>query len=469
MRIGPFTIQRTARTGRRQYDAARVSRLTSDWVFSHQSADREIRGGLVKIRARARDLERNSDYARRYLALVESNIVGKAGFSLRLAVPDPLAANGAELVEGFNSWLNRADVSGQHDSPGLQRLTVRSAARDGEALAMLRRGRNFPDGLGVRVIESDFLSVDTQSERDESYMGVKLDANGAPFTYTLYDKHPGDYSAHTATREHPASDVIHVFRAERPGQRRAVSWMASAMLPMRMLAGYQEAELVAARMAACQMGFYKVAPGNDFGGDGEDAQGNPVTDAAPGMFERLPPGWDFQQYTPQHPTTQYAEFVKSIIREIAAGLGVSYSALANDGSDANYSSMREMSILERENWMVLQNWFARSFMSRLWREWITSVDLLGKYKFDLEPYRAADRWTGKSWPWVDPAKDARAREMDVAMRLTAPSILAAEQGMDYAAICKQAAKDEAMRARETADAMEAAGVAPVEPEEPKNG
>ena len=47
------------------------------------------------------------------------------------------------------------------------------------------------------------------------------------------------------------------------------------------------------------------------------------------------------------------------------------------------------------------------------------------------------------------------------MRLTAPSILAAEQGMDYAAICKQAAKDEAERAAETKAALEAAGLAAV--------
>jgi capsid protein len=104
VRIGPFTVQRTRPVNRRAYDAARVSRLTSDWIFSHQSADREVRAGLEKIRQRARDLERNSDYARRYLSLVESNIVGKAGFSLRLAVPEQLAANGAALVGG---WMAR--------------------------------------------------------------------------------------------------------------------------------------------------------------------------------------------------------------------------------------------------------------------------------------------------------------------------------------------------------------------------
>jgi lambda family phage portal protein len=459
-----------AAPARRQYQAARRDRLVHDWVYSHMAADKEIRLGLEIIRARARSLERDNDYARRYLSLVEANIVGKSGFSLRLAVPDKLAEKAALVKAEFKEWLDVADVSGVLDGASLQRLVARTTARDGEALALFIRKRTANKyGLGVQLLESDYLPLTTAGVGGDKPMGMELDEYGRPTVYHLHAKHPGGDSTMPELRKIPASDVIHVYRPERPGQTRAVSWMASVMLPLKMLGGYQEAELVAARMAACQMGFYKVSPGaNPFEGDGIDEVGQPVTDAAPGMFERLPVGYEFQAYNPTHPTTQYGEFVKSILREIASGLNVSYSALANDGSDANYSSMREMSILERENWMVLQHWFARALMRRLFDEWLTAAELVEVFEFDLEPFRGTDRWTGKTWPWVDPAKDAKAREADVAMRLTAPSLLAEEKGLDFAEVCKIAARDEAFRAKENADARARLGLAPEVSNEPKD-
>jgi lambda family phage portal protein len=304
----------------------------------------------------------------------------------------------------------------------------------------------MPDGLGVRILESDYLPIREKGEHKKLLMGVQVDDAGRPVKYSLTTEHPGEKYEGQRIVERAAGDVVHVFRQERPGQLRAVSWLTPAMMPIKMLHGYQEAELVAARVASCQMGFYTVAPGNDWGGDGEDAAGNPVTDAAPGTFERLPSGWDFKSFTPTHPTAQYSDFVKAVLREIASGLGVSYSALANDGSDANYSSMREMSILERENWMVLQDWFARAFMRRLYREWIGMAEVKGKFAFNPAPYYEADQWTGRTWPWVDPQKDANARETDVQMGLTAPSVLAEEKGVNYAEMILRIAEDERLRA-----------------------
>ena len=99
-----------------------------------------------------------------------------------------------------------------------------------------------------------------------------------------------------------------------------------------MLAGYLEAELVASRIGACYSGFYIIPPGEDFTGDGIDNNGTPLSDASPGTFERLPKGWDFKAFNPQHPTTQFGEFVKSCLRQIAGGLNVIYQKKNNQES-----------------------------------------------------------------------------------------------------------------------------------------
>ena len=70
-------------SGLRAYSAAKIDRLTADWIMSPLSANEEIRGGLDVIRKRARELERDVDWVRRYLSMLEANIVGR-GFALRV-------------------------------------------------------------------------------------------------------------------------------------------------------------------------------------------------------------------------------------------------------------------------------------------------------------------------------------------------------------------------------------------------
>ena len=53
----------------------------------------------------------------------------------------------------------------------------------------------------------------------------------------------------------PADELIHLFIADRPGQTRGVSWLASALQDLHHLAGFQEASVIRARAARSVMGF----------------------------------------------------------------------------------------------------------------------------------------------------------------------------------------------------------------------
>ena len=70
----------------RAYQGARVSRLTSDWVTSGTSADSEIKSSFKSLRNRARQLVRDSDYARQAKRAVVSNVIG-TGIRMQAQVP----------------------------------------------------------------------------------------------------------------------------------------------------------------------------------------------------------------------------------------------------------------------------------------------------------------------------------------------------------------------------------------------
>jgi capsid protein len=65
-----------ASRGRRAYEGAVVSRLTSDWVTSSTSADAEINSSLVRLRNRSRQLVRDNAYARQALRAIACNVIG---------------------------------------------------------------------------------------------------------------------------------------------------------------------------------------------------------------------------------------------------------------------------------------------------------------------------------------------------------------------------------------------------------
>ena len=90
-------------------------------------------------------------------------------------------------------------------------------------------------------------------------------------------------------------------------------WLVSAMLRLRMLGSYEEAELVAARIGASKMGFFKPKAPDEYTGPA-DEQGNLTMEVAPGQFKTLPTGFEFQTFDPQHPTQAFPFFVKACLR-----------------------------------------------------------------------------------------------------------------------------------------------------------
>lgn len=448
----------------RAYAAAKHDRLTASFSGTALSPGEALRRDLRVIRKRSRQLCMDNDYARKFLHMVGTNVVGPAGIRLqaRMTWPDgALDLENNKLIEqAFKDWSmpGNCDVTGKLAFRDVQSLLITAIARDGEVLLRHVDGADNPFRYAVQIIEADHL--------DEHYnvrlrngnrivMGVELDAFKKPVAYHLFTQHPGDNSYLWGGKHYdrvPADEIIHLFIVDRPSQPRGVPWMHTAIRRLNMLGGYEEAELVAARVGASKMGFFTSEDGQtlvpeELGPDDPDAgekNVDLVQDAEPGVFHELPEGMSFETFDPQHPTTAYADFTKSVLRGAASGLNVAYNSLANDLEHVNFSSIRSGVIEERGHWQVLQQWLILQACMPIYEHWIDFALLTGQLALPINRRARYSQvhWQPRGWDWVDPLKDTKANESGVALGTTTRTEIAAAKGRDLEEMFEQLKREQ---------------------------
>ena len=159
--MGLFDFFREKRTPngykfpKRSYTAAATGRLFADFVANTLSADSEIRPALRRVRDRCRDVARNNDYARRYLQMIETNVVGDTGVRIQVRARN---SDGSLDTVG-NSIIERQwDIWGRRGTPTMdgkmswldcQRMFISNVARDGECIVHLE-DKELPVKYSVR-------------------------------------------------------------------------------------------------------------------------------------------------------------------------------------------------------------------------------------------------------------------------------------------------------------------------------
>lgn len=319
-----------------RYDGATVTRRTAGWETRSSGPNREIETSLAKLRDRHRDLARNNPWARRAIQAIVNNAIG-AGIQAQWSDPTRQSL--------WSDWYESTavDADGRLDGYGLQALIQRAIVESGEVLVR-RRPRRPEDGLAVplqiQVLESDYLDhLKTELLPTGGWItqGVEFNAYGRRVAYWLYPEHPGDPLGRrslTSVR-YDAADFLHIYRLDRPGQVRGVPWGTGALLRLRMLDDYHDAQLEKQRLAACYVTFVTEpdAPPNT------DNEYELLDKLEPGAVEILPPGKDVKFATP--PVTDgFNEFSVSILRSIAADYGLPFEILSGDLSEVNFSSAR---------------------------------------------------------------------------------------------------------------------------------
>lgn len=456
--VAKFLNRIAGKVTRSVFKGAEISRLWWDWVASPISADQEVYNDFLRLRSRAREMRRNHPLIRKYLKLLGNNVIGPTGFKLRARVRN----NDGKLAEAINKkiqaawfkWGKDVSVDGKFTLTGLQQFLIKSVATDGEVC--VRKIRNYKGNafrFALQVIDPDLLDHmffrSPGKGENEIRLGIEIDLYGRPVAYWFWDRHPTDLiniSARHRIRV-PADEIYHFFLPERSMQSRGITWLNSVMMPAKMLDGYVEAEVIAARIGASKMGFLQQENAADSEppvADQENPRAKLEMEASPGTFEELPPGYTFKEWNPEHPAVAFPNFLKAIQRWISAGLGVGYNTLADDLEGVNYSSIRSAMLVERDEWRTLQGLWIDQFLYPLYCEWLEFAELSGQLVLDARNWDAFLEVTmvPRGWQWVDPLKDVNASVAEIDNGLNSRSRVCAEQGDDFEEIAEELAEEQ---------------------------
>ena len=436
----------------KRFKAAKISRLTADWLTRSNSANRKLREDLAALRSRARIMADDDSRFKRFLRMARRNTVGPKGIQLQCRARNSKGALNRRLnkmvEEAFWKWSfpESCTVSGKLDWRAAQRLFVTQLIRDGEVLVRHRRTRptaDNPAGYSIQFIDAAYLDETyNQTGRDGNriIMSVEIDDSDRPVAYWLTT--PADNllnvkgQARNRTRV-PAEEMIHAFLVEDDeAQVRGVTWFAAVMNDARQFGGYMESVIVSSRVATMQMGFLKKDSPDVTEFDGiEDDEGNEQAveiDIAPVTFNELPEGYSLQQFDPKQPNQNHAEFAKSIKQDIAAGLDVNYFSLAGDMESVNYSSARVGLNEERDLWQELQDFVGTFFCRPVFHAWLKEANLNGV--LSLTPAQMDEVrnpiWRGRGWRYVDPQKEIAAQTEGLATGVLTLTDVLAERGVD---------------------------------------
>lgn len=428
------TLNRFRQFMRARVDAAQTTTHNANhWAMADSlSADAAFSLAVrKKVRERARYETLNNPRGRGIIQTYTTAIVG-SGPRLQ-AVTDDEELNEA-IETKWKLWARRV---GLNDTL----RTLRQAQTvDGEAFAVLVTGDNFSElTLDVRQIEADQCSDPNSAGQPSNMDGVEFNpATGKPWRYTFLKNHPGNtFGRFTLdTQKVWASNVIHLYRADRPGQHRGLSEIASALDLFAILRRYTHATLTSAEAAAAFALFMKtntaIAPAEwDPWDEVEYRHGAAIT---------LPEGWEPFQLKSEHPAAAYDMFVQTIVREIARCLDMPYNVAACDSAGYNYSSGRLDHQIFGRRIQVEQAQLESQCLDKIFSAWLQEATLAG-----VLPVKAILADLSHTWAWdplvdIDPQKTVATNVMALQFGLTSYPTVYAEQGLDYRTEMRKQAK-----------------------------
>lgn len=451
--------------GKRSLDAAQTGRVYNGWGTSRTSIDYDLRTGLAVARQRSRDAITNDPWARRYLKLLQQNVLNDQRSGFKFTNHAQEEQNGEIKIDTFanrfieSQWarfiqpeyLTMTSRVGLRD---LLKMAISHLVSDGEVFVHVEIDSSSPFGFRLNMIEPDYIDETYNEQTQSGYirLGIEVNEYGKPVAYwmrkrTVADQTasmPGSYGERIRI---PAESMIHVYDPMRANQTRGVPWLAPGLFVLHQLKEWNEAVLFNARYSASKMGFYTksadAAGGVNY--DEEDSDRNKIQELEPGAIEELPAGTSFVGFDPKFPMEGHEAFQKSQLRQLASGWGISYNSMGNDAESINYSSLRQFKLEDYEAFKDVQILLVNQLLIPIYNHFLEML-LLSPINTIRLPYAKKDkfnapRFTGRRWPWVDPAKDVRARVDELTANLTTLEQVYAEQGQDWKESIDQIARE----------------------------
>lgn len=449
---------------KRTYAAAKVNRLNAGWPTSPTGANYERRVSLATLIARSRQAARDDLHIVNYLRLMRANVIGQNGIKLQAQAQRRNGKLNVPLNERVETawwaWTHAetCTVSGKLDWKGIQDLAVTQCERDGAFLIeMIETDNAF--GFALRTWDVTWLDEtfnENKPGQNRIIMSVEVDDYDKPVAYWLTTPTSELMFAKSRTRRRvPAEQIIHGFKIlDDESQVRGVPGTAAALLLAKNAYSYSESVVMASRVGANQFGVLKnTAPdgGEPAYSGQEDDEGSPqhpFIESSPLSITPLLPGWELQQFKPDHPTQNHQAFKETLDMDVAVALGVPYFLLMGNWKAVNFSSSRGGLGEFRERCKSEQNFYATTLCRRVYNAWLRSAWATGALQITPAEYLELQNpeWQARGFDYIDPEKDTKTDILRLQYGLAAPSEVQAERGKDYVDHLKKLQADDKLAA-----------------------
>lgn len=382
----------------------------------------------------ARELCQNYDAARGALDIYTSKIIGKC-LQTQPMVRDTagnLHPINQEIKKWFSIWINTPEISGLSGGK-LQRLAVKTWVRDGELFTHFLEGTDHPHRsavpFSVEIIETDQIPYVSQTTEDsEIIQGIEFNRYHQPIAYHLEAVRNGQIEKKVI----PAHEIAHTKLVERFGQVRGVTAFASVFTRLDDLRDYDDSERIAARMAAAvgaQLVKDKDVPYDPNMGSYEP--GERQFNFKPGtFFDELLPGERLEIVSSNRPNPQIEAFRAGQLRMASRGLGIPASSFSAE-YEGSYSARRQ----EMVDFYLQLETISDDFIWQFWHPiYERLVKTLVLHQFinvanDVDSTTLTNAVHAMpSQPWIDPQKEAAAREILLRLGLDSRSNMIRQAG-----------------------------------------
>ncbi len=488
--------------------ADRLARETMQWDATRLTPDRIINGVKEMADARGRDSQRNDGYIQGATQVHKDSIVG-AQFRLN-AQPDADALAAITGRKGFDEvweeefqtvvearfnlladseahWL---DCERTKTLTGIVRLGIGVFLGTGEFIATGEwiRESDRPYNTAIQMIRSDRLCNPSGQEQDTRFLrrGVVKDLRGKPAGYwfrsgeklDMYnDKLAYTWQFVPATKPWGRKQVIHIIDQQDHGQTRGVSEMVAVLKNIRMTKRYsdivlQQAVVNATYAAAIESelpgevvaamlgkGTSPMADMNNVYGGYMNAlqsylQGSKNIAVDGAMIPHLFPGTKMKMMNAGTPGGIGTEFEASLLRKLAAGLGISYESLSRDFSKTNYSSGRLSMGVQAAAMASRKRAVADAIANNIYQLQLEEMMSAGDVPLPAGVRRnvfyqplakeafCTASWIGSGAGQVDELKETQAAMLRIASGLSTHEIENARLGQDWRKTAKQAGREQ---------------------------
>lgn len=498
--------------------ADRLDSSIALWSSPLRSADADLLPHKETIDGRARDILRNDAYVQGAANLHKDNIVG-SHFLLN-SRPNSRIVFGQqddmweqefqeEVEEKWELYSDSSDcwIDAQRTNNFTEqvRLAVGIHLMAGEFLAVCEwiKDDGAPFNTAIQFVDLDRLSTAPLSRYDQEVReGIRYNRRGAPVAYQIRTTHPSDYGPRFGAinmilpewkeiairKPWGRRQVIHLFEQLRPDQSRGVTEMAAALKEMKITHHWRDLNI----QNAVTQAMYAAAITSDLpseqvfmslGGSTITAEATQkaVTNYAEGYLSsvakyagtarglqidgvkipHLYPGTKLELLSPGKGGPLGQEFEQSLLRYIAASVGVSYEQLSRDYTNTNYASARAAMA---ETWKFMQarkKLIADKYATICFRLWLEEA--INKNEITTMPANRAAvlytnnrlnlrfdalskcDWIGASRGQIDEYKETQAAVLRITNGLSTAEDELARLGKDWRKVYRQLRREMEMR------------------------